>query len=160
VAKGAVETVLPDARDKQISIELQTAVPVRMVADRGEMDIVLNNLLSNAVKYNREGGRVTVILGVHHDQVHIAVSDTGIGMTSQEARQLFQEFFRVKNPHTRNISGSGLGLSIVKKIATLYGGDVSVQSEDGVGSTFTVLLKQTGARDANAFPVVLESEKP
>ncbi|HWT80198.1 MAG TPA: ATP-binding protein, partial [Candidatus Methylomirabilis sp.] len=102
----------------------------------------LNNLLSNAIKYNRQGGRVTLTVGVQNGHVRLAVSDTGIGMTAQEAGQLFQEFYRVKNPHTRTILGSGLGLSIVKKVAVLYGGDVSVKSEPGVGSTFTVLLKR------------------
>ena len=160
VAKGSIETVMPDARVKQIAVELQATEPVRMVADRGELEIVLNNLLSNAVKYNREGGRVTVTLGLRGDQTRIVVSDTGIGMTPEEARQLFQEFFRIKNQRTRSILGSGLGLSIVKKIAALYGGDVTVQSEAGVGSTFSVLLNRTRAEEAGASPSGLEGEKP
>ena len=160
VVKGAVETVMPEARAQQISIELHLGEPVPMLADRGELDIVLNNLLSNAVKYNRQGGRVTVTLGAQGDRVRIAVSDTGIGMSPQEAGQLFQEFFRIKNQHTRNILGSGLGLSIVKKIAALYGGDVAVQSEAGVGSTFSVLLNRTSPGDAGPLPRVLESDTP
>ena len=160
VAKGSIETVMPDARVKQIAVELQATEPVRMVADRGELEIVLNNLLSNAVKYNREGGRVTVTLGLRGDQTRIVVSDTGIGMTPEEAGQLFQEFFRIKNQRTRSILGSGLGLSIVKKIAALYGGDVTVQSEAGVGSTFSVLLNRTRAEEAGASPSGLEGEKP
>ena len=160
VAKGSIETVMPDARVKQIAVELQATEAVRMVADRGELEIVLNNLLSNAVKYNREGGRVTVTLGLRGDQTRIVVSDTGIGMTPEEAGQLFQEFFRIKNQRTRSILGSGLGLSIVKKIAALYGGDVTVQSEAGVGSTFSVLLNRTRAEEAGASPSGLEGEKP
>ncbi len=71
----------------------------------------------------------------------------------------FERFFRIKNQHTRNILGSGLGLSIVKKIAALYGGDVTVQSEAGVGSTFTVLLNRTTAGAAGSSPHIPEGEK-
>ena len=140
VATAAIETVMPDAGAKQVSIDLRAAAPVRMLADRSELEIVLNNLLSNAVKYNRDGGQVTVTL--QGSQVCLAVSDTGIGMTPQERDQLFREFVRIKNRETRQILGSGLGLSIVKKVAALYGGDVTVQSQPGVGSTFCVLLDQ------------------
>jgi signal transduction histidine kinase len=140
VARASIETIMPDATAQNVAVELQASGPITMLADRGELEIVCNNLCSNAVKYNREGGRVTVAVGAESGQVCIAVSDTGIGMSPQEAGQLFREFVRIKNPHTRNILGSGLGLSIVKKVAALYGGDVTVQSETGVGSTFTVLL--------------------
>ena len=70
----------------------------------------------------------------------ICVTDTGIGLTEEEAAKLFGEFVRIKNDETRNIHGSGLGLSIVKKIADLYDGDVSVSSHPDQGSTFTVRL--------------------
>jgi signal transduction histidine kinase len=73
-------------------------------------------------------------------QVSIAVSDTGIGMSEEEAAKLFGEFVRIKNEKTRNILGSGLGLSIVKKLAQLYGGDATVTSWPDIGSTFTVVL--------------------
>ena len=148
VAKSCVETAIPDANAKRITVALRAQGSARMIADRGELEIILNNLLSNAVKYNREGGQVTVTLTARDDQVCIAVADTGIGLTREEASQLFREFVRIKNQHTRNILGSGLGLSIVKKIATLYGGDVSVESEAGVGSTFTVWLNRAGGAGA------------
>jgi signal transduction histidine kinase len=142
VAKSCIETLMPDANAKKITVAFQAPGSVRMIADRGELEIILNNLVSNAVKYNREGGRVTVTLSARNDQVWIAVADTGIGLTREEAGQLFREFVRIKNEHTRNILGSGLGLSIVKKIAALYGGDVAVESQADIGSTFTVLLNR------------------
>jgi len=74
------------------------------------------------------------------DGVTLEVQDTGIGMSQAEAARLFGEFVRIKNDRTRNISGSGLGLSTVKKLATLYGGDVAVHSQPDVGTTFTVTL--------------------
>ena len=140
VAKSAIETLIPDATAKKVSIELATPGPVSMRADRGDLEMIFNNLVSNAVKYNREGGQVRVAVERQAGSVRIVVTDTGIGMTPQETAQLFREFSRIKNPQTRSILGSGLGLSILKKVAALYGGDVQVQSEAGVGSTFTVVL--------------------
>ncbi len=86
---------------------------------------MLNNLVSNAVKYNRDGGRVDVALRRDGETVTLTVADTGIGLTETEAAKLFNEFTRIKNEHTVNILGSGLGLSTVKKLANLYGGDAS-----------------------------------
>jgi signal transduction histidine kinase len=106
------------------------------------MEIILNNLLTNALKYNRQGGRVEISIESKDGSVIVRVADTGIGMTPEEAGRLFTEFVRIRNEKTRNILGSGLGLSIVKKIALLYGGDISVSSQPDVGSTFTVLLPQ------------------
>jgi signal transduction histidine kinase len=113
-----------------------------MNGDRGELEIVLNNLLSNAVKYNRDGGSVTIEIDQDDQSVTLRVADTGIGMTEEEAARLFGDFVRIKNEKTRAILGSGLGLSTVRKLARLYGGDVSVTSRPDVGSTFTVTLKK------------------
>jgi signal transduction histidine kinase len=79
--------------------------------------------------------------------VLISVSDTGIGMTAEETAMLFNEFVRIKNEKTRGILGSGLGLSIIRKLAAFYGGDCSVQSTPGQGSTFTVSLDLSSERE-------------
>ncbi|MCY3024311.1 MAG: ATP-binding protein [Planctomycetota bacterium] len=150
VARTAMETALPDAKPRNISLALQAPQSVQLTGDPGEIEIILNNLVSNAVKYNRDGGRVDIGIAAHDGEVKITVADTGIGMTPEEARKLFQDFVRIKNEKTRNILGSGLGLSIVKKLAQLYGGDVSVDSEPGHGSTFTVVLKCDAATQAPA----------
>ncbi|MFW6161950.1 MAG: sensor histidine kinase [Planctomycetota bacterium] len=142
VAETAIENVLPEAGQRDITVELHMDEPVTMTADRGEIQIVLNNLVSNAVKYNRDGGRVDVTIDRQDDAVRIRVADTGIGMTDEEAAKLFGDFVRIKNEKTRNILGSGLGLSTVQKLARLYDGEVSVESEPDVGSTFTVLLRE------------------
>lgn len=140
VAAAAREGMLSQAAQRKIEIAIAAEGPVEMDADRGEIEIILNNLVSNAVKYNRDGGRVDVAIAADEGSVTVRVRDTGIGMTAEESARLFNDFVRIKNDKTRNIMGSGLGLSIVKKLAMLYGGDVSVKSEPGVGSTFTVLL--------------------
>jgi len=141
----AAETVIannaPEAAARNITINLDAQLPLLMTADRGEIEIILNNLVSNAVKYNREGGRIDVRAAIAGGVATISVADTGIGMTKEEAAKLFADFVRIKNDKTKNILGSGLGLSIVKKLATLYGGDVAVSSEPDVGTTFTVRLK-------------------
>lgn len=138
VAQAALESVAPEAAQRGIHLNLAAPAPVPLVADRGEMEIVLNNLLTNAVKYNRDGGRVELALAAGEGRVRLVVTDTGIGMTEGERARLFGEFVRIKNDHTRNIMGSGLGLSIVRRLARLYGGDVTVDSTPDVGSTFTV----------------------
>ena len=142
VARLAVDGLQLEAEKRSIAMNVSAPERLEMVADRGEIEIILNNLLSNALKYNREEGRVDLRLDVDDDQVTIEVADTGIGMTPSEASRLFHDFARIKNERTRDILGSGLGLSIVKKLALLYGGDVSVTSEPDVGSTFTVVLNE------------------
>jgi two-component system, sensor histidine kinase and response regulator len=154
VARTAMETVLPESLEQAVTLQLRADAPVPMNADRGELDIILNNLLTNAIKYNRKGGSVDVALRTDGEFAMIVVTDTGIGMTEDEASRLFNEFVRIKNEKTRNILGSGLGLSIVRKLALMYGGGVSVQSRPGEGSTFTVRLlrKQAAARAAEGVP--------
>ena len=142
VARMAIETAMPEAVLRHIAIALDAEPPITMKADRGELEIILNNLVSNAVKYNRDGGSVRVAVRPEGGAVVVAVSDTGIGMTKDDAARLFGEFVRIKTEKTRDILGSGLGLSIVRKLAVLYGGDVSVTSEPDVGSTFTVVLRE------------------
>jgi signal transduction histidine kinase len=140
MARDVLETFAPETAAKRIEIALHAPEPVQLVADCGEIEMILNNLISNAVKYNREGGRVDVRLTREADRVTIAVGDTGIGLTPEEAARLFGEFVRIRNEKTQSILGSGLGLSIVKKLACLYGGNATVTSQSGVGSTFTVVL--------------------
>lgn len=139
-ARTAIELHTAEAAARQIAIALHANGPVELPADRGEIDMMLNNLLSNAVKYNRDGGRVDVYLAQDAERTTIRVADTGIGMTEEEAGRLFGEFVRIRNEKTANILGSGLGLSIVKKLALLYGGDARVESAADRGSTFTVEL--------------------
>ncbi len=140
LAEEIVETYRMEAADRDIAIEMHADAPVPIVADRGEIKMVISNLVSNAIKYNRDGGRVEVALRKPDDRIEIEVADTGIGMEPGDIDKLFGDFVRIRNAKTKDILGSGLGLSTVKKITTLYDGDVSVASEPGKGSTFTVTL--------------------
>ena len=140
LARASMELFAGDAERRGITMELDADEGIELFADAGEAEIVFNNLISNAVKYNRDGGKVTVAIRRKGDRVRIAVSDTGIGLSSEEAGKLFNEFMRIKNEHTVKILGSGLGLSTVRKIANMYDGEATVKSAPGVGSTFTVTL--------------------
>jgi two-component system sensor histidine kinase/response regulator len=150
IAKRTIDLFTAEATERRITITLVAPQPVGMVADPSELEIVFNNLVSNAVKYNREGGSVTVTLDRKGDQVRIQVSDTGIGLTPEEGAKLFNEFVRIKNEDTYKILGSGLGLSTVRKLAQMYGGDATVTSEKGVGSTFTVTLSDANPAEPAA----------
>jgi two-component system sensor histidine kinase/response regulator len=146
-ALTALDNVKEQAEKRAITLESAIEGDVRLWADSSELDIVLNNLISNAVKYNRDKGSVRLALRGLEDRLELRVSDTGIGLTAEEAKKLFSEFSRIKNKDTRKIEGSGLGLSIVKKISELYGGQVGVESERGVGSTFSVTLPRQQSRE-------------
>lgn len=152
VIHGAIDAVTPDATKRAITIHFEPTGAVHLLADRGELEIIANNLLTNSVKYNRDQGSVTVELETRGDTTLFRVTDTGIGMSEEEQKRLFGEFARIKNAKTMNISGSGLGLSIVRRLARLYGGDVSVQSKPDVGSTFTVTLKDDPGHEAGTTP--------
>ena len=135
-ARAAIEFVQPEAERRGIAVTPTRPSRYRW-SPTGRRWRSFNNLLTNAVKYNRDGGTVTVRL-TGGERVRIEVADTGIGMTPEETARLFHEFVRIKNEKTRNIPGSGLGLSVVRKLAHLNGGEVTVESSPGVGSTFTV----------------------
>jgi two-component system, sensor histidine kinase and response regulator len=141
-ARLAVENIRPEAQRRDIQIDLKLPGELAMEADRTEIEMVFNNLISNAVKYNRDHGRVTVSMHGAEDEVTIQIEDTGIGMTPDECKRLFVDFSRIKNDKTRHILGSGLGLSTLKKIVTLYDGEIGAKSQPDVGSTFTVTLRR------------------
>ncbi|HCM59440.1 MAG TPA: hypothetical protein DIS74_03525 [Bacteroidales bacterium] len=136
----AVVTVSPYAIHKDIQFVTEVKGCETIWADPNDFEIIMNNLVSNAVKYNKPGGTVTVTVECNDNEFTLSVADTGIGMNSDEREILFEEFSRIKNDKTRNISGSGLGLSIVKKVVELYHGVINVESAPDKGSVFTVII--------------------
>ena len=111
-----------------------------VMADRKDLDRIFMNLISNGIKYNREDGALTVRLACANGSVRVEVCDTGIGMQPDEMKDLFQDFYRVKNPQTAAIPGTGLGLATVKRVTAECHGDISVSSVPERGTTFTVTL--------------------
>ena len=141
VARCAIENSQADAKARNIAIEASLPGKAMLIADPGEIEIILNNLISNAVKYNRDEGKVSLVVADRGAEIALSVRDTGIGMAREETARLFHDFVRIKNSKTALIPGSGLGLSIVKKLVTLYGGTVEVESEPDVGTTFTATFQ-------------------
>ena len=140
IASNAIITVQPYAIQMELSIKLTIKSDAVIMADPTDMEIIFNNLVSNSVKYNKPGGKVEILIDSDENDVIIIFSDTGIGINDADKENLFAEFVRIKNERTRNISGSGLGLSIVRKVIELYNGTISVDSKPDIGSTFTARL--------------------
>ncbi len=138
IAKISIDTMGPISIQKDVKIFLKAPEKVIFNADLEEIEIIFNNLLSNAIKYNIEGGKVDCIIEDLGDKLIICIKDTGIGMREDEVPKLFKEFSRIRNEQTKNITGSGLGLSIVKKLTRLYNGEITIDSKPGEGSTFRI----------------------
>ncbi|MGA3013291.1 MAG: ATP-binding protein [Bacteroidales bacterium] len=139
-ARSAIETIQPYSIQREIRINLHGPERLLIKADKNEINIMFNNLISNAIKYNKDNGSVDVYFEETDGMIRMMVTDTGIGMTETEMAKLFQDFVRIKNEKTKNITGSGLGLSIVKKLTESYGGTIEVNSLPDKGSTFIVSL--------------------
>lgn len=114
--------------------------PIRVVADRQKVEHILVNLLSNAVKFGRQGSPVQISCATTGSFAAIRVTDTGPGIPAEKLEMIFQPFFQAAGGLTRTVGGSGLGLAISRELARLMGGDVTVESQPGIGSTFTLAL--------------------
>jgi signal transduction histidine kinase len=138
IAKSAIDGMTPLAVQRDVKLNLSVENQLSFMADGEEMEIIFNNMISNAVKYNKDGGSVNVSISSTSDEVIVKIEDTGFGIEKEDIPKLFQEFSRIKNSSTKNISGSGLGLSIVKKLVDLYNGRIEDESSPSQGTTFTL----------------------
>jgi PAS domain S-box-containing protein len=131
----------PRATEKQIEVALEIEPGVRpILTDELLVRRIIDNLLSNAIKYTPSGGSVRVVARQRGDNVQVAVTDTGIGLTEEEQSMLFQRFFRSSRPEARQERGTGLGMALVQESIRRLGGHVEVTSKIGQGSTFTVSI--------------------
>jgi heavy metal sensor kinase len=126
------------AEDKDIAIQCRADQKVTMEGDRARLKQIVVNLLDNAIKYTPRGGRVDVCVSARDGKAVLEVSDSGIGIPEECLPHVFERFYRVDKARSRELGGAGLGLSIVKSIATAHRGRVEVRSKEGEGSTFTV----------------------
>ncbi len=140
VARTAMDTMRPYAIQRDVTMHLASPPDLTVMADAEELEIIFNNLISNAIKYNKDGGKVECTLAEEEGCIKISVTDTGIGLSESELERIFDDFVRIKNEKTKNITGSGLGLSIVKKLTDNYKGSIDVESTPDQGSTFIVRL--------------------
>ena len=138
LADEACALFAPLAEDAGITLENRVRQPVEVTADREMMQRCLSNIIENAIKYTPSGGRVTLTTLLRHGEgkVYLRVADTGQGIAPAYLEQVFERFFRA-DP-SRNRRGSGLGLSFARVVARAHGGDVTVESRQGEGSTFTI----------------------
>ena len=126
--------------------------PVLIEGDGEALRELVDNLLSNAIKYTPGGGRVDVRLGIEGSNAVLSVEDTGIGIALEDQGRIFERFYRVDKARSRQLGGTGLGLSIVKHVALAHGGNVSLKSAPGRGSTFRVqipLARENGGNTAH-----------
>lgn len=129
------------AESKGISVVVEsTDTKATVSADEEAFRQIMQNLIDNAVKYTPDGGSVAIHWRQEGENVVISVTDTGPGIAAEHHDRLFERFYRVDKARSRELGGTGLGLSIVKNLAHSFGGSVSVNSEVGKGSTFSVTL--------------------
>ena len=141
VIQQVVDLMRAEAEAKRIDLQFSAPPDVPAItADRNAMEGVFANLVSNAIKYTPEGGKVSISLFEEGSCVKTTVSDTGVGIAKEDIPKIFDRFYRVKTARTRQIVGTGLGLFIVKSIVDAHFGSISVESELGSGTTFSILL--------------------
>jgi signal transduction histidine kinase len=139
---AAGSLIMPQVRHKGLTYELkECSEALAVYADPEKLRQILLNLLTNSVKFTRPGGHIMVGCTTAGGMVSIAVSDTGIGIEAEKLSTIFDPFVQVNQLLTRPQEGIGLGLAISRDLARGMSGDMSVESERGVGSTFTLTLK-------------------
>ena len=143
IVQTAIESVESKAERFGITIYLDEAGERRCVCDAQKLYQVFLNLLDNAIKYSEAGARVDVAIEEDASSLTVEVRDTGVGIPQEELAQLFERFYRVDKDRSRATGGSGLGLAISKQIVEMHGGDILVESEVGVGSTFRIRIPKT-----------------
>jgi signal transduction histidine kinase len=138
--KGMLRPLTRDANTELIFAE---AEPVTLVSDEGKLTQILRNFISNALKFTEQGQVLVELQGVIDGRVTFAVTDSGIGISRDNQQLIFEEFSQVAHPLQRRAKGTGLGLPLCRKLATLLGGEVDVRSAEGEGSTFYLRLPAT-----------------
>jgi PAS domain S-box-containing protein len=136
----ARDAARPLANEREIELALDAKHVSTIEADPGRLGQAVDNLISNALKFTPPGGRVELRLFETSGGVHLEISDTGMGISSEDQAQLFERFFRTEQATNAAIQGTGLGLSIVAAIVEAHGGSIDVESEVGFGTTFRVVL--------------------
>jgi two-component system phosphate regulon sensor histidine kinase PhoR len=140
IVDAAMEECLPLAEAKRINISVSKDLSGIVEVNARFLEQALVNLIENAIKYSREDAVIRVGRVAHVSHVGIAVVDKGLGIPEKHLPRLFERFYRVDPGRSRQMGGTGLGLAIVKHIAQLHGGWISVESREGLGSTFTLFV--------------------
>jgi signal transduction histidine kinase len=140
-----VAQAAPDAAQRDVEVTADVPPGLALVAVAEDVQLIVGNLLENAVRYNRPGGRVLVRARPEGQTVVLEVTDTGLGLAEADRARVFERFYRVDRARSREAGGTGLGLALVRHAAERQGGEVSVDSVLGEGSTFRVVLPVAAA---------------
>ncbi len=141
VMAEAVERVRAAADQRKVSIELhEPDPPIHVLGDRRQLVSAIHSLLENAVTFSYEGGTVELTATESDGEVRLSVADAGVGIPARDLERIFERFYRVDHGRSRETGGTGLGLSIVRHVAANHRGRVEVDSREGEGSTFTIVL--------------------
>lgn len=147
VINELVEIILkrlrPIARKSDVEVTLISKREIVAEVDEVKMSLILTNLVENAIKYNKEQGKVEVLLDADHQFFTVQVKDTGIGIPEEALGQIYERFYRVDKSHSKEIGGTGLGLAITRSAVMLLRGSIKVESVLGEGSAFTVKIPLT-----------------
>jgi hypothetical protein len=127
------------AEKNEVTVEVQgDSAEIR--GNRNLIDELIYNLCSNAVRYNKKGGKVTIMTGTENGHPTLTVKDTGIGIPKESQKRVFERFYRVDKSRSKSTGGTGLGLAIVKHIVAQHEAQISLESEEGVGTTIKVVF--------------------
>ncbi|WP_053371875.1 sensor histidine kinase [Paenibacillus sp. FJAT-27812] len=140
--RRVIVAIQPQWSARNIRFELNLR-PVTLTADHDQLNQVWTNLLGNSIKFSTDGGTIIVSVKQDNKNVTVRISDTGIGISPEDQKRIFDRFFKADRAHSRKYDGSGMGLAIVKQIVSLHRGDIRVESELGQGASFIVTLPIT-----------------
>jgi signal transduction histidine kinase len=157
VARQALAEAQPSAAAKNVTLTVDADVAVPLQADKGRVFRTLQNLLSNAIKFTPAGGDVRVSVSQGDGVVRLEVTDTGIGIAVDDQERLFDRFFRASAVAEQHFPGTGLGLYIAQAIVQAHDGSITVRSEPGQGTSFSVALP-TGVSEVPALDAVAIAE--
>jgi two-component system phosphate regulon sensor histidine kinase PhoR len=140
IIADTVALMKPRAQEQGIALDYSCDGVCPVQADPKQIEEVFSNLITNAINYSPDGGRVSITARGLNEYIEIKVTDSGVGIDKEEIPKIFDKFYRVKHPRTRQVLGTGLGLAIVKGIIDTHHGTIVVDSTPGKGTTFKILL--------------------
>jgi two-component system phosphate regulon sensor histidine kinase PhoR len=160
VFESAARSVETAAAQNNVTVQINACENAVAIGNRLRLEQIVVNLLDNAVKFNRPSGSVTVDCAFNESTLIISISDTGIGIPSEDLKRIFDRFYRVDKARSRRVGGTGLGLSIVKESLERMGGCIMVESRLGQGTRFTLQLPRYVPEPASDNPATAQKESP
>lgn len=140
LVKDVIDEMKLEITEKRHRVQSKIPKSLPLKADEHSVRMIIENILSNAIKYTQPGGKITVEVSQGNREAVVTIRDNGVGIARKDQKQLFKQFSRIPNELTNEVSGSGIGLYLAQQLAVRNGGKITVESELGQGSTFTLTL--------------------